>query len=121
MILGPSGSGKSTLALAMMGLGAQLVSDDQTEIMRDDDRLVADAPYALRGMIEARGVGLLQAESYGPVVLSLVADLGLSEVQRLPPKREHRILGLGLPLVLGPITGHLHFALRQYLLAGRKD
>ncbi|MDO5632784.1 MAG: serine kinase [Paracoccus sp. (in: a-proteobacteria)] len=121
LILGPSGSGKSALALALMGMGAALVSDDRTVLHRAGDTVVADAPDTIRGLIEARGVGILRADPAGPVRLALVADLGRVEDARLPPRRGHDLLGVMLPLVLGPYGPHLSCALRQYLLAGRGD
>lgn len=119
LITGASGSGKSALALALIGLGADLVSDDQTELRRAGDVLTADAPAAIRGRIEARGVGLLHARPVGPVPLVLAVDLDRREDQRLPPMRHTEFLEISLPLVLGPFASHLPYALRQYLLAGR--
>lgn len=119
LILGPSGSGKSTLALSLMAVGGGLVADDRTCLHRDADRVIADAPDALRGRIEARGLGVLDADAVGPVPLALVIDLGQIEDQRLPPERWHELLGLSFPLVFGPFTPHLAFGLKQYLLKGR--
>ena len=41
----------------------------------------------IRGLVEARGVGLLRADPLDEVPLALVADLGRLEDQRLPPNR----------------------------------
>lgn len=119
LILGPSGSGKSSLALELIAVGARLVADDRTDLVRERDRVIASCPAALRGRIEARGVGILAAEAPGPVRLAAVVDLGQAEEQRLPPAREHDVLGIALPLVFGPYRPHLYAALRQFLLAGR--
>lgn len=119
LILGPSGSGKSTLALALMAMGAGLVADDRTVLVRDGARVMADAPDALRGRIEARGLGILAADAAGPVPLSLIVDLGHAEDQRLPPERAYDLLGVSFPLVFGPYSSHLALGLRQYLLNGR--
>lgn len=119
LILGPSGSGKSALALALMGMGAALVSDDRTLLRRDGDRVLADAPDTIRGLIEARGIGILRADPAGVVPLALVADLGGAGDARLPPLRSHDVLGVALPLVSVPFGPHLAPALRQYLLGGR--
>lgn len=121
MILGPSGAGKSSLALELMAAGAMLVSDDRTDLTRREDSVIASVPDALRGRIEARGVGILAAADFGSVPLALVVDLGRTEEQRLPSIRQHMLLGVCLPLVLGPYRPHLYAALRQYLLAGRTD
>ena len=66
-------------------------------------------------------MGILRAEPAGPARIDMVVDLGLAEDQRLPPWRMRAVLGVELPLVLGPFTPHLSAALRQYLLAGRAD
>ena len=121
MILGPSGSGKSGLALQLMAVGAQLVADDRTDVMVRDGRLIASAPQALLGMIEARGVGILKAEVSPPVPLALVVDLGRVEDQRLPPPRWYGLGMIRLPLVFGPWQPHLYAALRQRLLHGRAE
>ncbi|MEC8388619.1 MAG: hypothetical protein VX098_10900, partial [Pseudomonadota bacterium] len=44
LLRGPSGSGKSDLALRLIDGGATLVGDDQLELSRVNDRLVARAP-----------------------------------------------------------------------------
>lgn len=121
LILGRSGAGKSTLALDMMALGAGLVADDRTALVREGDRIIADAPATIRGQIEARGVGILGAVPSGPVPLALVVDLDRPEPERLPPHRLHPLLGLDLPLVLGAERAHLCSALLQYLAGGRID
>ena len=121
LLVGPSGSGKSSLALQLLAVGARLVSDDRTDLRRDGNGIMASAPASLNGRIEARGIGILNAEPAGPVRLALVADLGQREEMRLPPDRYHELLGLRLPLALGPYRPHLYAALRQHLIAGRAD
>lgn len=121
LILGPSGAGKSALALALMGLGARLVADDRVVLRADGDRLLADCPPAIRGRIEARGLGILRADPAGPVPLAQVVDLGRAEPRRLPPFRTTFLLGWDLPLVLGPMGPHLPPALMQLMRGGRCD
>ena len=121
LILGRSGSGKSSLALAMMALGAGLVADDRTVLRADGGGLVADCPAALRGRIEARGVGILSARPAGPARLVLAVDLDRPEPERLPPDRRIELLGQPLPLVLGQGRHHLAAVLLQYLRGGRWD
>ena len=100
MISGPSGTGKSGLALRMLSLGAQLVSDDRTMLSRPDDGApLADAPEAIGGMIEARGLGLLRVEMAGAARLAGVLDISTLERERLPPARTTEILGFALPLL----------------------
>ncbi|HMM09183.1 MAG TPA: HPr kinase/phosphatase C-terminal domain-containing protein [Paracoccus solventivorans] len=121
LILGPSGAGKSSLALALMAQGAQLVADDRVLLDARDGQLIAACPPPLAGRIEARGVGILSAAAAGPVPVAQVVDLGRAETMRLPPRRSITLLGIVLPLVLGPMGPHLAPALRQLLLAGRSD
>lgn len=119
LILGPSGSGKSTLALQLMAVGAGLVSDDRTDLRVVDGQLIAAAPVGLTGRIESRGIGILAADPVAETNIVLIVDLGRAEAERLPSKRQHMLIGVSLPLVLGPYRPHLYAALRQYLLAGR--
>lgn len=121
LILGPSGAGKSALALQMMAMGARLVADDRTEVTATDQGLAARCPAAIRGRIEARGIGLLRADPLDQAPLALVADLGKEETDRLPPRRMITILGQGLPLVLGRRDNHFPAALMVYLQGGRQD
>ena len=60
LISGPSGSGKSDLALRLLDRGFTLVSDDQTIVRRDGDRLVASAPPTIKGKLEIRGIGIVE-------------------------------------------------------------
>lgn len=120
LILGRSGAGKSTLALALMGMGARLVADDRTRLWREGAGLMAQAPASLHGLIEARGIGLLAAAATGAVAVGLVVDLDRREAERLPPQRRIDMLGVSLPLVLGPLHPGLAPGLRQMALAGRR-
>jgi HPr kinase/phosphorylase len=119
LILGPSGSGKSALALRLMALGAALVADDQTLLQREGDALTAFCPPPLRGLIEARFVGLLRATPREQVRLALVVDLGQHESARLPPRRTVTLQGVTLDLVLGTQSDHFPAALLCYLAGGR--
>ena len=121
LILGPSGSGKSALALRLIALGAGLVADDRTQVAIEGGRLMARCPTPIRGVIEARGVGLMRAEAVEAAPVVLVADLGQSEDQRLPPRRRVTILGCELDLVLHPRNDHFPDALLLYLRHGRQD
>lgn len=120
LITGPSGSGKSTLALGLMALGADLVADDQTELWLDAGRLVARCPGALQGLIEARGVGILNAKALQQADIVLVADLAVTEPDRLPPRRYITLLGQQTDLVLGRGNVHLQAAVLCYLMGNRQ-
>ncbi|MBA4490272.1 HPr kinase/phosphorylase [Paracoccus sp. S1E-3] len=120
LILGPSGAGKSSLALQLIGQGAQLVGDDWIVLDRVGGDVVASAPAALDGLIEARGIGLLRAPAR-PAPLRLVVDLGRIEQARLPPIRHTTVMDISLPLALGPLTAHLSSAICLLLRGGRID
>lgn len=102
LILGEPGAGKSTLALELMALGAELVADDIVLLSRVGDRLRAAAPPRLAGMIEARGIGLLDAPHRDGVLLSLAIDLDHMETQRLPQRRRTVLHGVPLDFILRP-------------------
>ncbi|SMX46714.1 HPr kinase/phosphorylase [Maliponia aquimaris] len=121
LIRGASGSGKSGLALELMARGATLVADDRTIVRRVGDGLRLDAPEAIRGLIEARGLGLLTAEAAGNVPLAAVLDLDVAETHRLPPIRAVRLLGVDIPLLHNSASQYFPAQLLQYLKASRRE
>jgi len=119
LITGKSGSGKSGLALQLVAYGAMLVSDDQTFIQEREGVLVASAPPAIAGQIEARGLGILSIEYANQSVLVAVVDMEPVEKDRLPPLRDCSILGVRLPLIYKTEAPYFPAAILQYLKAGR--
>lgn len=121
LIRGGSGSGKSGLALELMARGAALISDDRVCITPKDGALWLTAPKAIRGMIEARGIGLLCADHLTGAMLTAVLDLDHLETARMPQRRETMLHGQRIPLLHK--TAHPYFAaaLTQYLKGGRHD
>lgn len=96
-IEGPPGSGKSSLALALIGLGAQLIGDDAISLEREGDLLVASAPPNIAGLIEIRGVGLVEMPLAQPCPLALVLTLGTPS-ERLPEAAALReVMGVPVP------------------------
>lgn len=120
LILGPSGSGKSTLGLALMALGAKLVADDSTIIANKAGILVAKCPPTIRGLIEARGLGLIRAQTQASTKIVLVVDLGQTESDRLPPHRYTTLCDVTCDLVLGQKTPHFPSLLLAYIKGGRQ-
>ena len=99
LITGPSGSGKSDLALRLLDRGFKLVSDDQTVVKRDGDRLLATAPETIVGKLEVRGIGIVEMETVSNMPIALVVEL-TSEIRRMPDDSPERwILGVKVPLV----------------------
>ena len=100
LIRGPSGAGKSDLALRLLALprkalaafGADdcgrvaLVADDRVELARQGNDIVATSPASLRGMLEVRGIGIVDgARIADRAVVRLVVDLVASgQVERMP-------------------------------------
>ena len=119
LILGQSGSGKSALALRLVALGARLVADDQVLITPGKDGPEARAPESLRGLIEARFVGILRLPFQDSTRLDLIVDLSHSETDRLPPKKKRDLSGFELALVEGSQIDHLAPALFCYLMGER--
>ena len=99
LVTGPSGSGKSDLALQLLDRGFTLVSDDQTLVRREGDRLVAAPPPTIAGKLEVRGLGIVDLEYVEGVPVALLVEL-TSDIQRLPDDaRERPVLGVSLPIV----------------------
>jgi len=119
VILGPGGSGKSALALQLMAWGASLVADDTTRLEALKDGLRASAAPATRGLIEARGVGILRAPSIPGATVMLAVDLGETETDRLPPQRTIRFLDREVPLILRSNAPLFAAAVWQCLKTGR--
>jgi HPr kinase/phosphorylase len=101
LILGRPGAGKSALALELVCLGAALVADDRVALRREGDAVLASAPPRLRGLIEARGVGVLRLPHAAEAALALALDLDAAETARIPPRRSMGLLGVAIPLLLG--------------------
>jgi serine kinase of HPr protein (carbohydrate metabolism regulator) len=99
LISGPSGSGKSDLALRLIDRGFALVSDDQTLVRRDDDRLIASPPATIAGKLEIRGIGIVEMDHLAEAPVALLVEL-TSDIERLPDdSRERPVLGIALPLI----------------------
>ena len=99
LILGDSGSGKSDLALRLITLfSAKLVSDDRTEIQKDNSCLKACSPEILKGLLEVRGVGIIKTESMKETKVDLVIKLTSEKPERMPEIKEYEINGIKLPL-----------------------
>jgi serine kinase of HPr protein (carbohydrate metabolism regulator) len=112
LILGSPGSGKSDLGLRLLdqpGLGlsgqakaAALVSDDQVIVTLDQGRLLARPPAAIRGLLEVRGLGIVELPCKPQSTLALVVTLSdVSAIERMPEPQDLAvtILGQRLPLL----------------------
>lgn len=59
LITGESGIGKSETALELIKRGHRLVADDAVDIKEIDGKLYGTSPYITSGMIEVRGMGII--------------------------------------------------------------
>lgn len=121
LLTGKSGSGKSALALQLIALGCGLVADDRTILTRQGDQLVATCPSTIAGLIEARGIGILNVVPVASAQVVLMVDLDQLEAARLPQRRFITVLGCDLPLIWR--IDHAHFvpAIFQILTSGWSD
>lgn len=90
LLIGTPGAGKSDVALRLIAMGAKLLSDDRTDLVVENGRLIAQCPPSLHGQIEIRGIGIARLESAGPapVVLAVVLDPE-ARIERLPEARSY--------------------------------
>lgn len=108
LLSGESGIGKSDAALQLLARGHQLVADDAVELHVRARRLYGQAPAALAGQLEVRGLGpcpvvtlfgeqALRPEAPVDLILSLSQPASWSEWPRLAP-RQDRAEVAGLPV-----------------------
>lgn len=112
LLLGPSGAGKSDLALRLIDEAAQggakgmartsvrLVADDRTILFTRNGALHAKAPASIKGLLEIRGLGIVQLPVRASVKIALVVRLGREDT-RLPVHRLYRAPA-SLKLVAAP-------------------
>ena len=124
LIRGPSGAGKTTLALALArearraGLFARLVADDRVRLTAIHGRLIAEAPDAIAGLAEIRGLGVVAEPHCPAAVVRLVIDLGAAPLRSPEPDAlRTAVAGVSLPRlpVAGGDTTGLHLACQSAL------
>jgi HPr kinase/phosphorylase len=111
LLVGAPGSGKSDLALRLIDAPGRatgdaemktiLVSDDQVQIAKSADRLVASPPPALAGLLEIRGLGIVKCRHLDSCELSLAVRLTSSAtIERMPDPQfgKYEVAGGSLPL-----------------------
>lgn len=96
LIEGPAGAGKSDLALRALAQGFRLVADDRVVLWVSEGRLFGRAPESLFGLIEVRGLDVVQAPALPLAEVAMVARCG--PVERLPERAWTDILGVSVPL-----------------------
>ncbi len=99
LLMGESGSGKSDLALRLIDRGAILVSDDYTELVLRDGRLIAAPPPTIAGQMEVRHLGIIAMPHLHnlPVALAIRLD---DKPERMPDRSQHiPVMGVAIPLL----------------------
>ena len=116
LVAGRSGSGKSDLCLRLIDRGADLVSDDYTALTERGGRLFAAAPERIAGLLEIRGVGIVECPPSRDVPVCLLADLD-GTVERLPEPGVREICGVAIPaLALAALEASAPIKLERALL-----
>jgi HPr kinase/phosphorylase len=103
LLRGPSGAGKSDLALRVLALEAGgmvperpvLVADDRVDVAVKGGMIAMSCPKTLEGLLEVRGLGIVQRPFVPAATLWLVVDLVKpSEIERMPePGRQALVCG----------------------------
>ena len=100
LLLGAPGAGKSDLALRLIDRGFRLVADDRVALVRRGAHLYAGLPCSAlpAGLLEIRGLGLMQLRVRRRARLAVVLRLGAPDrVVRLPaPSLWHGVAALDL-------------------------
>ncbi len=66
LIMGASGMGKSEIALELIKRGHVLIADDRVDVSRVHRNIVGRPPFLLEGMLEIRGIGIIDvSKMYG--------------------------------------------------------
>jgi HPr kinase/phosphorylase len=115
LFIGASGCGKSSLALQLLGLGADLIADDQVVLVRKPSGIWASKPQSLPSKIEARGVGLIAVPLAPPAKIMLIVDLDETEEKRFPEARQSTFFGENITVWRKSNAHHFPAAIFVYL------
>lgn len=95
LLEGKSGSGKSDLALRLIeDKGAVLVADDAVEVFEREGRLYGRVPQNIKGLLEVRGVGIVNYPFMPESSVDLAVNLLQTRPVRLPEPCKEAIFGL---------------------------
>ncbi|MCI8540666.1 MAG: HPr(Ser) kinase/phosphatase [Erysipelotrichaceae bacterium] len=116
LIRGESGMGKSEIALELVKRGHLLVADDRVDIYRIHNKIVGQPPEMLRGMLEIRGIGVINIQRmFGIASIVSKAEVAL-EICLMPwernadydrvgieNKKYDNLLGVEVPKIVIPV------------------
>lgn len=117
LITGDSGVGKSEAALELIRRGQTLVADDRVDILRVHNELIGTAPELLKGMLEIRGIGIINVERmFGATCyvsrhkidlqIQLIPMAKSPEYDRIGDdlRRKSTYLGMEIPTICLPVS-----------------
>lgn len=117
LLTGESGIGKSETALELIRNGQVLVADDRVDIQRIHNHIHGHAPQLLKGRMELRGIGIIDAQRmYGAscvknrnrieLVINLKHYNPNAEYERVGDSMLHftKILGVKIPTIIMPVS-----------------
>ncbi|MFV0380100.1 MAG: HPr(Ser) kinase/phosphatase [Anaerorhabdus sp.] len=116
IITGESGMGKSEVALELIRRGHTLIADDRVDISRVHNGLVGYSPDLLYGMLEIRGIGIIDViKMFGASALLQRGNVDLViRLERFDSTKAYRrvgnedevytnILGIDVPTLVLPV------------------
>lgn len=95
LIVGESGMGKSEVALELIRRGHVLVADDRVDVARVHNRLTGHSPDLLYGMLEIRGIGIIDViKMFGASALLQSASIDMViRLEKYDNTKEYRRVG----------------------------
>lgn len=102
LLIGKSGSGKSDLALRMIiNHKAFLVADDRVILENIDNKLIGQAPENLFGLIEIRGIGIIECRAIRKIDICLCVELcdNKYDIERMPDDSFIDFLDIKIPKI----------------------
>lgn len=116
LITGDSGMGKSEIALELIRKGHVLISDDRVDVKRAHNNLIGFAPELLSGMLEIRGIGIMNvSRMFGAAAVMESSNIDFviyleqwdhkSEYIRagIEDSMDYELLGLSVPQLIFPV------------------
>lgn len=96
LITGESGMGKSETALELINSGHVLVADDRVDVYRIHNTLIGQAPDLLKGMLEIRGIGIIDvAKMFGAsTILNKSAVDFIIHLEKWDEQKEYTRVGI---------------------------
>jgi len=96
LISGESGIGKSETALELIRRGHVLVADDRVDVSRVHNSIIGRAPDLLHGMLEIRGIGIIDvAKMFGASSILAHSEVEfIIELEKWDDQKEYARVGI---------------------------